>query len=84
MTLLSWTLVGLGVGIVSALLANGHRLLEDVVVAVVGAIVGGWLFLAISGGSVTVLSVADTIAALVTSVLLLVLAKGLTRGRTAI
>ena len=84
MTLLSWTLVGLAVGLVSGLVANGYRLLEDVVVAVVGAIVGGWLFLTISGGHVTMLSVADTIAALVASVLFLVLSKGLTRGRSAI
>ncbi len=84
MTIISWALVGLTVGLVSGLVTNGYRIVEDIIVAVVGSIIGGWLFLLVTGRAVTMFNLVDTLVALVASVLFLFLARSLTRGRSTI
>ena len=44
MSILSWIMVGLAAGLLASLIWQGYGLLEDVIVGVVGAIIGGWLF----------------------------------------
>ena len=84
MNILSWILVGLTVGLISGVVTNGYRIVEDIIVAVVGAVVAGWLFLALTGKVVTMFGLADTLVALAGSVLFLFLARSLTEGRTTI
>ncbi len=84
MNILSWILVGLTVGLISGVVTNGYRIVEDIIVAVVGAVVAGWLFLALTGKAVTMFGLADTLVALAGSVLFLFLARSLTEGRTTI
>jgi uncharacterized membrane protein YeaQ/YmgE (transglycosylase-associated protein family) len=84
MSLFSWALVGLTVGLVSGLVTNGCRIVEDTIVATVGAVIGGWLFVTLTGGTVTMFTVVGTLAALASSVLLLLFARGLGRGRSTI
>lgn len=84
MTMLSWAVVGLAVGLVSRTVSGGRGLLREIIIAVVGAIIGGWLFVALTGAAVTQLSPASTLVALAGAVLFVALARGLTEGRTAI
>ncbi len=84
MSILSWALVGLTVGLVSGLVTNGYRIVEDIIVAIVGSVIGGWLFVALSGAAVTMFNVVDTLAALIASVLFLFLARSLSHGRSTI
>lgn len=44
MDLLTWLIVGLIAGVLAALLVGGVGLVGDIVVGIVGAFVGGWLF----------------------------------------
>ncbi len=84
MSLISWALVGLAVGLVSGLVTNGYRIVEDVIVAIVGSVIGGWLFVTLTGTAVTAFNLVGTLASLVASVLFLFLARSLTQGRSTI
>jgi len=44
MDLLTWLIVGLVAGVLAGLLVGGVGLVGDIVVGIVGAFVGGWLF----------------------------------------
>jgi uncharacterized membrane protein YeaQ/YmgE (transglycosylase-associated protein family) len=42
--ILSWFIVGLVAGVLASLLVGGYGLVADIVVGVVGAFIGGWVF----------------------------------------
>lgn len=44
MDILTWLIVGLVAGVLAALLVGGVGLVGDIVIGIVGAFVGGWLF----------------------------------------
>lgn len=44
MDLLTWVIVGLIAGVLAALLVGGVGLVGDIIIGVVGAFVGGWIF----------------------------------------
>ena len=44
MDLLTWLIVGLVAGVLAALLVGGVGLIGDIIVGIVGAFVGGWIF----------------------------------------
>jgi uncharacterized membrane protein YeaQ/YmgE (transglycosylase-associated protein family) len=44
MDILTWIIVGLVAGVLAGLLVGGVGLIGDIVVGIVGAFVGGWLF----------------------------------------
>ena len=44
MDILTWVIVGLVAGVLASLVVGGVGLLGDVLVGIVGAFVGGWLF----------------------------------------
>lgn len=44
MDILTWIIVGLIAGVLAGLLVGGVGLIGDIVVGIVGAFVGGWIF----------------------------------------
>ena len=44
MDLLTWLIVGLIAGVLASLLVGGVGLIGDIIVGIVGAFVGGWIF----------------------------------------
>ena len=44
MDLLTWLIVGLVAGVLAAMLVGGVGLIGDIIVGIVGAFVGGWIF----------------------------------------
>ena len=44
MDILTWLIVGLVAGVLAGLLVGGVGLIGDIVVGIVGAFVGGWIF----------------------------------------
>lgn len=44
MDILTWLIVGLIAGVLASLLVGGYGLLADIVVGIVGAFLGGWIF----------------------------------------
>ena len=44
MDIITWLVVGLVAGLLAGLVLGGYGLLADIVVGIVGAFIGGWLF----------------------------------------
>jgi uncharacterized membrane protein YeaQ/YmgE (transglycosylase-associated protein family) len=44
MDILTWLIVGLVAGVLAGMLVGGYGILLDIVVGIVGAFIGGWLF----------------------------------------
>jgi len=84
MDLLTWLIVGLIAGVLASLLVgSGGSILIDIVIGVVGAFIGGWLFSA-AGWQTPFTGLAGTIfVAFIGSVILLVVLH-LIRGRPAL
>ena len=84
MDLITWLIVGLIAGVLASLLVgSGGSILMDIVVGVVGAFIGGWLFSA-AGWKTPFAGLAGTIfVAFIGSVILLVVLH-LIRGRPAL
>jgi uncharacterized membrane protein YeaQ/YmgE (transglycosylase-associated protein family) len=84
MDLITWLIVGLIAGVLASLLVgSGGNILIDIVIGVVGAFIGGWLFNA-AGWQTPFTGLAGTIfVAFIGSVILLVVLH-LVRGRPAL
>lgn len=74
MSLLAWIILGLISGFIASKLINktGEGFLLDVVLGIVGAVVGGWLFNTLGMVGVTGLNLYSLLVAVVGAVLLLV------------
>ena len=84
MDLITWLIVGLIAGVLASLLVgSGGNILIDIVIGVVGAFIGGWLFRS-AGWQTPFTGLAGTIfVAFIGSVILLVVLH-LVRGRPAL
>ncbi|HEX8454595.1 MAG TPA: GlsB/YeaQ/YmgE family stress response membrane protein [Longimicrobium sp.] len=81
MDLLTWLIVGLIAGVLASLVMGGVGLIGDIVVGIVGAFVGGWLFRQL-GVTTPFSGLAGTIfTAFVGAVVLLFILRLVTRGR---
>ena len=82
MDILTWLIVGLIAGVLASLVmgGTGYGLVGDIVIGIVGAFVGGWLFRAL-GVAVPLGGIAGTIlVAFVGAVLLLFVIRLIRRG----
>jgi uncharacterized membrane protein YeaQ/YmgE (transglycosylase-associated protein family) len=85
MSLLTWLIVGLVAGVLASMLmgGTGYGLVGDIIIGIVGAFVGGWLFSALGVGS-PLGGLAGTIfVAFIGAVVLLFLLR-LLRGRRTV
>jgi uncharacterized membrane protein YeaQ/YmgE (transglycosylase-associated protein family) len=81
MDIVTWLIVGLIAGVLAALLVGGVGLVGNIIVGIVGAFVGGWIFAQL-GVATPFAGLAGTIfTAFVGAVVLLFLLHVLTRGR---
>lgn len=81
MDLLTWLIVGLVAGVLAGLVVGGVGLIGNIVVGIVGAFVGGWIFAQL-GVSTPFSGLAGTIfTAFVGAVVLLLLLHLITRRR---
>jgi uncharacterized membrane protein YeaQ/YmgE (transglycosylase-associated protein family) len=81
MDILTWLIVGLVSGVLASLVVGGYGLLADIVIGIVGAFVGGWLFRS-AGWSAPWDGLAGTIfVAFIGAVILLVLLRVLRGAR---
>jgi uncharacterized membrane protein YeaQ/YmgE (transglycosylase-associated protein family) len=81
MSFLSWVLLGLVAGFIGSKLVNkrGEGLLLDIVLGIVGAIAGGWLFSLFGASGVTGLNLYSLLVAVAGAVLILVLYHAIQR-----
>jgi uncharacterized membrane protein YeaQ/YmgE (transglycosylase-associated protein family) len=80
MDIVTWLVVGLVAGVLAALLVGGVGLIGDIIVGIVGAFVGGWIFDQL-GVNTPFSGLAGTIfTAFIGAVVLLFLLHALRRG----
>ena len=74
MSILAWLILGLLAGFIGSKIVNkrGEGLLLDIVLGIVGAFVGGWLFTKFGAAGVTGLNLYSLLVAVVGSIVVLV------------
>jgi len=82
MHLIAWLVLGLLAGFIGSKIVNksGAGLIMDILLGVVGAFVGGFLFRAFGGQGVSGLNIYSLIVAVIGSVVVLVVFHALRRG----
>ena len=84
MSILAWLVLGLISGFIASKLVNksGEGVLLDIVLGIVGAIVGGWLFNSLGHTGVTGLNIYSMLVSVIGAVVVLVVYHALS-GRTS-
>lgn len=85
MSIIGWLILGLIAGFVASKIVNkaGQGLVLDIVLGIIGAVVGGWLFATFGGAGVTGFNLYSMFVAVVGAVLVLVVYHAVT-GRRAV
>jgi uncharacterized membrane protein YeaQ/YmgE (transglycosylase-associated protein family) len=83
MSILAWLVLGLISGFIASKLVNktGEGILLDIILGIVGAVVGGWLFNAVGHTGVTGFNIYSMFVAVVGAVVVLVVYHALFRRR---
>ena len=81
MSFLAWIILGLISGFIASKLVNksGEGVILDIVLGIVGAFVGGWLFTTFGASGVTGLNVYSMIVAVIGAIVVLVLYHAIMR-----
>lgn len=84
MSFLSWIVLGLISGFIASKLVNksGEGFVVDVILGIVGALVGGWLFNTFGMAGVTGVNLYSMVVAVIGAVVLLALYHAITGRRT--
>jgi len=83
MSFIAWIVLGLIAGFIASKLVNksGEGMLLDIILGIVGAVVGGWLFRAFGMAGVTGLNVYSLAVAVIGAALFLIVYHALTSRR---
>jgi uncharacterized membrane protein YeaQ/YmgE (transglycosylase-associated protein family) len=81
MSFLAWIVLGLLAGFIGSKLVNrrGEGMFLDIILGIVGAVIGGWVFSAFGAAGVTGLNLYSLFVAVIGSVLFLVLYHAIAR-----
>ena len=82
MSFLAWIVLGLVAGFIGSKIVNkrGEGLILDIILGVIGAIVGGWLFSAFGASGVTGLNLYSLLVAVIGAIVVLVLYHAIRRA----
>jgi uncharacterized membrane protein YeaQ/YmgE (transglycosylase-associated protein family) len=74
MGIISWIVVGLIAGFISSKIVNktGEGLIRDIILGIIGAFVGGWIFTAMGAAGVTGVNIYSIFVAVIGAVVVLV------------
>jgi uncharacterized membrane protein YeaQ/YmgE (transglycosylase-associated protein family) len=80
MSIIAWIVLGLIAGFIGSKIVNkrGEGLLRDIILGVIGAVVGGWLFHVFGAAGVTGLNLYSLLVAVVGAIVVLVIYHALT------
>jgi uncharacterized membrane protein YeaQ/YmgE (transglycosylase-associated protein family) len=83
MSIIGWIVLGLISGFIASKIVNksGEGILLDIVLGIVGAVVGGWLFTTFGMAPVTGVNIYSMIVAIIGAIIVLVVYHALTRRR---
>lgn len=81
MSVIAWIILGLIAGFIASKIVNrqGAGILLDLVVGIVGAVIGGWIMTGIAGIGVTGLNLWSLLVAVIGAAVLLLLVNGIRR-----
>jgi uncharacterized membrane protein YeaQ/YmgE (transglycosylase-associated protein family) len=84
MSILGWLVLGLIAGFIASKIVNhaGSGVLMDIVLGIVGALVGGWLFATFGGMPITGFNIYSMFVAVVGAIVILVVYHALFGRRT--
>jgi len=84
MSILAWVVLGLVAGFIGSKIVNksGEGVFLDIILGIVGAVVGGWLFNAFGMSSVTGVNIYSLLVAVVGAVVVLVVFHAVTGRRS--
>ncbi len=82
MSIIAWIILGLIAGFIASKIVNktGEGLLVDILLGIVGAIVGGWLFTAFGEPGVTGFNLYSMFVAVIGAVVILLIGRALRTG----
>jgi uncharacterized membrane protein YeaQ/YmgE (transglycosylase-associated protein family) len=82
MSVIAWIILGLIAGFIASKIVNRHGegILLDIVVGIVGAVLGGWIMAAVGGHGVTGFNLYSILVAIAGAVVLLVIAHAVRRA----
>ncbi len=85
MSIIGWLILGLIAGFIGSKIVNksGEGLMIDIVLGIVGAVVGGWLFTLVGAAPVTGLNIYSMFVAVVGAIVVLVVYHAI-MGRRAV
>jgi uncharacterized membrane protein YeaQ/YmgE (transglycosylase-associated protein family) len=83
MSFIAWIILGLIAGFIGSKLVNkrGEGVVLDIILGVIGAVVGGWLFNTFGAAGVTGLNIYSLMVASIGAILVLVIYHAITRKR---
>jgi len=83
MSILGWIILGLISGFIASKIVNktGEGVVRDIILGVVGAIIGGWLFTTFGMAGVTGLNLYSMLVAVIGAIVVLVLYHAIIRRR---
>ena len=83
MGILAWLLLGLVAGFIGSKIVNktGEGLVMDIVLGIVGAVVGGYIFSFFGGTGVTGLNIPSLVVAVIGSIVVLLIYHAVVRRR---
>lgn len=86
MSFLAWIVLGLIAGFIGSKLVNktGEGIFLDIVLGVVGAVVGGWVFSLVGANGVTGVNLYSLMVAVIGAVLVLVVYHAVRGGRSRV
>ena len=82
MSILAWIVLGLIAGFIGSKIVNksGEGLILDIVLGIVGAVVGGWLFNAFGASGVTGVNIYSLVVAVIGAIVVLVVYHAIRRA----
>jgi uncharacterized membrane protein YeaQ/YmgE (transglycosylase-associated protein family) len=82
MGIISWVILGLVAGFIGSKVVNkrGDGFFLDLILGIVGAVVGGWLFSLIGGHGVTGLNIYSLVVAVIGAIVVLVVYHAIRRA----
>ena len=81
MSILAWIILGLVAGFIGSKLVNktGEGLIMDIVLGIVGAVVGGFVFSLFGGSGVTGLNIYSLVVAVIGAIVVLLIYRAVVR-----
>lgn len=82
MSILAWIILGLIAGFIASRIVNrrGSGLVLDLVIGIVGAVIGGWIVTALGGAGITGFNLWSLLVAILGAIVLLVLVHAVRRA----